>query len=46
MPVNPVNPGTYLGVAYFGAPWLILNSAFGGFTAYAIASLIKSKEKK
>jgi hypothetical protein len=46
MPVNPVNPGTYLGVAYFGVPWLILNSAFGGFTAYAISSLIKSKEKK
>ncbi len=46
MPVNPVHPGTYLGVAYFGAPWLILHSAFGGFTAYAIASLIKSKEKK
>lgn len=28
---------TYADVAYFGFPWLIVNSAFGGFTAYGIS---------
>jgi hypothetical protein len=28
---------TYVDTAYFGLPWLIVNSAFGGFTAYAIS---------
>ena len=28
--------GTFLGVAYYGLPLLIINSGFGGYTAYAI----------
>jgi hypothetical protein len=30
-------PGSFLGVAYYGLPLLILNSGFGGYTAYAIS---------
>lgn len=30
-------PGTFLGIAYYGLPLLIFNSAFGGYTAYAIS---------
>jgi hypothetical protein len=30
-------PGTFLGVAYYGLPLLIINSGFGGYTAYAIS---------
>jgi len=29
--------GTFLGIAYYGVPFLLVNSAFGGYTAYAIA---------
>jgi len=29
--------GSFLGLTYFGLPWLIVNSAFGGYTAYAIS---------
>lgn len=29
--------GSFLGVAYYGLPLLLLNSAFGGYTAYAIS---------
>ncbi len=29
-------PGTYLGVAYFCLPWMIINAFFGGFTGYAL----------
>lgn len=31
-------PGTFLGVAYFGLPWMLLNAYFGGFTAYFLDS--------
>ena len=41
LPVSPVEPGSFLGVAYFGLPWLIANSGFGGFTAYAINKELK-----
>lgn len=34
---HPSGPGTFLGVAYYGLPLLILNSGFGGYTAYAIS---------
>ena len=34
--ISPIEPGSFLGVAYFGVPWLLVNSGFGGFTAYAI----------
>jgi len=44
MPLNPVNPGTYLGVAYFCAPWLVLHCAFGGFTAFAISERLKKRK--
>lgn len=30
-------PGSYLGIAYYGIPFLLLTSGFGGFTAYAIS---------
>lgn len=30
------DPGTYLGVAYFMLPWMVLNAYFGGYCAYAI----------
>lgn len=30
------DPGTFLGVAYFMLPWMIIHAFFGGFTAYAI----------
>jgi hypothetical protein len=30
-------PGSFVGVAYFGLPWLIANSTFGGYTAWAIS---------
>lgn len=32
----PVDAGSFMGIAYFGLPWMIINSAFGGYTAYAI----------
>ncbi len=32
-----ITPGTYLGVAYYGAPFMLISSAFGGYTAYAIS---------
>jgi len=31
-----IDPGTFLGVAYFCLPWMIINAFFGGFTACAI----------
>ena len=30
------DPGSFLGVAYFCLPWMLINAFFGGFTAYAI----------
>lgn len=30
-------PGTFLGLAYFCLPWLLVNSGLGGYTAYALA---------
>ena len=30
-------PGSFLGIAYYGVPFLLVSSAFGGYTAYAIA---------
>ena len=30
------DPGSFLGVAYFCLPWMIINAFFGGFTAYTI----------
>lgn len=29
-------PGTFLGVAYFALPWMVVNAFFGGFTAFSI----------
>lgn len=34
--LSPVHPGSFLGVAYFGFPWLLVNSGFGGYTAFNI----------
>lgn len=39
--ISPIDSGSYLGVAYFGLPWLIVNCGFGGFTAYAIFQGLK-----
>ena len=39
--ISPIHPGSYLGIAYFGFPWLLVNSGFGGFTAYSIFHSIK-----
>jgi hypothetical protein len=33
----PTDPGSFVGVAYFGLPWLLVTSAFGGYTAYALS---------
>ena len=35
--VQPAAPYTFAGIAFFALPWLILNSAFGGYTAYALS---------
>jgi hypothetical protein len=35
--VQPATPYTFAGIAFFALPWLILNSAFGGYTAYALS---------
>ena len=32
----PMDTGSFVGIAYFGLPWMIINSAFGGYTAYAL----------
>jgi hypothetical protein len=40
-PLVPLVPGSFFGVAYFGFPWLIINSGFGGYTAYAISKSFK-----
>lgn len=40
-PVTSIVPGSFLGVAYFGLPWLVINSGFGGYTAYAISRNFK-----
>jgi hypothetical protein len=29
-------PGAFAGLTYFGLPWLVVNSALGGFTAWAL----------
>jgi len=29
-------PGSFLGVAYFTLPWMLINAFFGGYTAYSI----------
>ncbi len=33
----PTGPGSFVGIAYFGLPWMIVSSALGGYTAYALA---------
>jgi len=39
--INPqTGSGSFIGIAYFGLPWLLVNSAFGGYTAYAISKKI------
>jgi hypothetical protein len=38
------DPGSFLGVAYFGLPWMIINAFFGGFTANALDSYQKKVE--
>lgn len=30
------DPGSFLGVAYFTFPWMIIHAFFGGYTAYAM----------
>jgi hypothetical protein len=33
----PTNTASFVGIAYFGVPWMVISSAFGGYTAYALA---------
>ena len=33
----PTNAGSFVGIAYFGLPWMVISSAFGGYTAHALA---------
>jgi hypothetical protein len=33
----PRDPGSFVGLTYFGLPWLLVHSACGAYTAYAIA---------
>jgi hypothetical protein len=33
------DPGSFLGVAYFGLPWMIINAFFGGFTGHSLIYL-------
>ena len=33
----PTDAGSFVGIAYFGVPWMVINSAFGGYAAYALA---------
>lgn len=40
-PITSIAPGSFLGVAYFGLPWLVINSGFGGYTAYTISRNFK-----
>ncbi len=35
-----IGPGTYLGLAYYGVPFMLISSAFGGYTAYAISKRV------
>jgi hypothetical protein len=42
--VKPVEPGSFLGVAYFCLPWLIINCGFGGYTAYSIFKSLKLRK--
>ena len=34
-------PGSFLGLAYYGVPFLLVSSGFGGYTAYAISQEAK-----
>ena len=36
-------PGSFIGLAYFGLPWLIITSAFGGYTAWAISIELRGR---
>jgi hypothetical protein len=38
-------PGSFLGVAYFALPWMLINAYFGGFTGYALYYLNIKKRK-
>ena len=38
-------PATFLSVAYWALPWLLLNSGFGGFTAHVIARDLRDERE-
>ena len=38
------DPGSFLGVAYFGFPWMVVNAYFGGLTAFAIDYFSRKKK--
>ncbi len=38
--------GSFLGVAYFALPWMIMNAFFGGFTAYSLDYFLRENKKK
>jgi hypothetical protein len=33
----PTDPGSFVGLAYFGLPWMVVHSGLGGYTAYALS---------
>jgi hypothetical protein len=37
---RPTGPGSFLGIAYYALPLMLLNSGFGGYAAYAISKKI------
>jgi hypothetical protein len=41
-----LNPGSFLGVAYFAFPWMIINSFIGGFSAYYLHVYFTNSHKK
>jgi len=39
------DPGSFLGVSYFGLPWMLINAFFGGFTAHALHHFVDNKKE-
>jgi hypothetical protein len=38
---QPTGPGSFLGIAYYALPFLLVSSGFGGYIAYAISQEIR-----
>jgi hypothetical protein len=42
----PTNTGSFVGIAYFGLPWMVISSAFGGYTAYSLSRAARHCKKR